>query len=181
MRIGLLGPLRIAAADGGYLLDAPPDAVDAIRFTHLVAASRDAEPAAARKLLREALALWRGPIAPEAAGHRPGPSPDRRLGGAAPRRDAGRGSRPTGPSVTPQRRFQRLIPWYGQTPLHEPLRGALMRLLAAAGRPADALTVYEEGRVVLADELGTDPSPHLRRLQVGLLRGTVAEPACPRR
>jgi DNA-binding SARP family transcriptional activator len=47
----------IVAADGGYLLDVPPDAVDAIRFTHLVAASRDTEPAAARKLLREALAL----------------------------------------------------------------------------------------------------------------------------
>ena len=39
-------------------------------------------------------------------------------------------------------------------PLREQLIGALMRALNEAGRPAEALTVYERTRQILADELG---------------------------
>ncbi|MDR2999176.1 MAG: tetratricopeptide repeat protein [Microbacterium sp.] len=50
-------------------------------------------------------------------------------------------------------------------PLHEPYAAVLMRALHAAGRPADALAVYERIRVGLRDELGLDPGPALREAQ----------------
>ncbi|MFE6995419.1 BTAD domain-containing putative transcriptional regulator [Microbacterium sp. NPDC057659] len=50
-------------------------------------------------------------------------------------------------------------------PLHEPYAAVLMRALHAAGRPADALAVYERIRIGLRDELGLDPGPALREAQ----------------
>src|SRR5580693_3809413 len=45
---------------GGYRLTLEPDAVDAVRFERLVSAARQAEDPQRLRLLREALALWRG-------------------------------------------------------------------------------------------------------------------------
>ena len=64
-------------------------------------------------------------------------------------------------------------------PLRERLRAALMRALVAAGRPAHALQVYEQGRVLLADTLGADPGPALRRLHLAILRGDLTAPVPP--
>ncbi len=69
-------------------------------------------------------------------------------------------------------------------PLREPAVAALARSLAALGDRAGALRELAALRHRLADELGTDPSPPLQRLQLELLRGTVAAPspvAAPRR
>ncbi|MGN6771393.1 MAG: AfsR/SARP family transcriptional regulator, partial [Rhizobiaceae bacterium] len=49
--------------------------------------------------------------------------------------------------------------------------------LAAAGRPADALTAYEEMRRRLDDELGAIPSPELQAAHAAVLRGEAAAPA----
>jgi DNA-binding SARP family transcriptional activator len=46
----------------------------------------------------------------------------------------------------------------------------LMRAHAAAGNRAEALRVYEQCRRLLADELGTDPSPQTEALHLELLR-----------
>ncbi|NLT55316.1 MAG: hypothetical protein GXX79_12310 [Actinomycetales bacterium] len=60
---GGYAPLR--RAEGGYLLDLPGDAVDAIRFERLAAEGRarraDGDPVAALAALRAAAGLWRGP------------------------------------------------------------------------------------------------------------------------
>lgn len=55
-------------------------------------------------------------------------------------------------------------------PTRERLRGHLMVALYRAGRQTDALRSYEDGRRVLADELGIDPDPELQALHSAILR-----------
>ncbi|WP_319943698.1 BTAD domain-containing putative transcriptional regulator [Nocardia aurantia] len=72
-------------------------------------------------------------------------------------------------------------------PLDEPAHGALMRLLAAAGRANEALEVFAALRVRLADGLGADPGQALVALHTAILRGEpmstatreVVRPAAP--
>src|SRR5919197_333577 len=55
---------RIEAQPAGYRLVVEPDDVDVVRFERLVADGRAAlagDPNTAARILREALALWRGP------------------------------------------------------------------------------------------------------------------------
>ncbi len=70
-------------------------------------------------------------------------------------------------------------------PLRESLRALLMQALYRADRQAEALAVYEEGRRILRDDLGLDPSPALRELHHNLLTQrdplpTAAVPPMPR-
>ncbi|MFI1226552.1 MULTISPECIES: BTAD domain-containing putative transcriptional regulator [unclassified Streptomyces] len=59
-------------------------------------------------------------------------------------------------------------------PLNEPLAAMLMRALYRDGRQADALTVFERARRLLADDLGVPPSGMLRRAHQMILRGDEA-------
>jgi DNA-binding SARP family transcriptional activator/tetratricopeptide (TPR) repeat protein/DNA-binding XRE family transcriptional regulator len=56
-------------------------------------------------------------------------------------------------------------------PLDEPLWAAYVKVLAAAGRQAEALAAYDTVRSVLAEELGLDPSPVLEDVRQGTLEG----------
>ncbi|MGE7436564.1 BTAD domain-containing putative transcriptional regulator [Kitasatospora sp. NPDC001175] len=59
-------------------------------------------------------------------------------------------------------------------PLHESFHVQLITALYRSGRQADALSVFEQVRVRLADELGADPGPALRTVHHQVL---VCDPA----
>lgn len=56
-------------------------------------------------------------------------------------------------------------------PLRESFRVSLMQALHRSGRQGDALSVYDEGRKLLAEELGLDPGPRLRQVHASILAG----------
>ncbi|WP_329236751.1 tetratricopeptide repeat protein [Actinoallomurus sp. NBC_01490] len=163
----------------GYRLAVDPDDVDAHRFARLARDGRGLLDAGAHAdaatVLRRALDLWRGP----ALADLPHADADRarleemRLAAAEDLIEA-QLALPEGPPIAELRRL------VAEHPLRERLRGQLMRALHAAGRPAEALTVFEETRHLLAEELGTGPSQELAAIQLAVLRDHRPDPV-PRR
>jgi predicted ATPase/DNA-binding SARP family transcriptional activator len=158
----------------GYRLAVDPDSVDVHRFERLVAEGRVAlaagDHAAAAAVLADAAELWRGPALADVA---TAPFAARqitrleelRVAAAEDRFEAALALGEPDSLLAEQREL------LAAHPFRERLRGQLMRALYAAGRPADALAVFEEGRRLLADELGTDPSPELAAVHLAVLRG----------
>ncbi|MEU1394245.1 MULTISPECIES: AfsR/SARP family transcriptional regulator [unclassified Nonomuraea] len=155
----------------GYCLQVPADAIDAVRFEKLDAAAntlKSAEPDKALALLREALALWRGPALQDVPR---GPIRDQAAQLLESRRmlttaslieinlDLGRHV-----EIIPQ--LEALVL---QNPLEERLYSQLMVALHRAGRPADALGIYQLARVSFAKEIGLSPSPALERQMLAIL------------
>src|SRR5437773_3225280 len=163
----------IATADGGYRIGVEADGLDVARVQHLLATARKrvaaGELEAAAELLREALALWRGPtlagLLLESHGRDEVAELDElRLTALMDRIDCdlalGRHEQVLG-------ELQVLV---GEHPLRERLRAQQMLALYRAGRQAEALEAYQQAREVLVEELGIEPSPALQRLQQGILR-----------
>ena len=158
----------------GYRLRVEPDAVDAVRFERLVGQARTDEDPRRVRLLREALALWRG-AAMQDVGLTDSAAFDAavtrleglRLTAMEDRFDAevslGHGAE----LVT------ELTDLVAAHPLRERLVAALMRALVTTGRDTEALLVYQRTREALAGALGVDPSPELSALHVALLRGEL--------
>jgi len=177
----LVSRLRKALPDGlvegqtgGYRLTLEPDAVDAVRFEHLIDQARGAENPRRVRLLREGLALWRG-AAMQDIGLQESAAFDAavtrleglRLTAAEDRFDAEIGLGHGAALVA------ELTDLVAAHPMRERLVAAQMRALVAAGRDTEALLVYQRTRETLADELGVDPSPGLSALHVALLRGEL--------
>ncbi|MFG2653315.1 BTAD domain-containing putative transcriptional regulator [Streptomyces sp. NPDC048436] len=156
----------------GYLIHADATLVDRAAFDRLTAQGRQAaaegdHPAAAR-LLADALALWRGPA----------------LGGIGTTLRAIADQLDEARQAALEERIAAELALTGRErelaaeltalvathPTRERLRGQLMLALYRLGRQAEALAVYEEGRGALADELGIDPGPDLRRMHEAILR-----------
>lgn len=157
----------------GYRLVAAPRDVDAQRFEELVARGRKAlavtDAASAATTLREALRLWRGPALldlddPALVGDRLARLDELWLAAAE---DLATAEIALGAADETVPGLRELVAAH---PLREGLWASLVRALAESGRRAEALAVFEEARSLLADELGTDPSPELRDLHQSLLR-----------
>jgi hypothetical protein len=151
------------------------------RFERLVAAGRAAlsdDPAVATQTLREALALWRGPALIDVADLEYFHATITRLEElrltATEDRIEGELRLGRGPELVTELTALTL-----EHTLRERLVGALMRALSEAGRPAEALAVYERTRAALAEQLGTDPSPRLSALHTAMLRGEVRAAPAP--
>jgi predicted ATPase len=179
-----LGPAsaRLQTRHDGYRLELGVDGLDVAQARALLATARTGaqrDPGEALALLRQAYALWRGPvladltdIAPIAAA----------LDGYAQlRRDvtdaliagalaAGRADEVAGLAA------QSLA----ADPLREPAVLLAMRVLAGTGRAAEALETGRDYRGRLADEAGLDPSPALDELVRDIAAGQApARPEVP--
>jgi DNA-binding SARP family transcriptional activator len=173
--------VALSRRQGGYLLRAEADQLDLHRFRRLVAeaSSASVDDDRAAGLLRQALALWRGPAL---------------AGLDSPWLNAMRDTLELERDAVVldlndirlrQGEHGALVSeLVGQTaarPADERLIGQLMLSLYRSGRQAEALRWFEQTRHRLADELGTDPGPGLRLLHQRILRAdaslTVPEPA----
>jgi class 3 adenylate cyclase/DNA-binding SARP family transcriptional activator/tetratricopeptide (TPR) repeat protein len=171
LRHGLPGG-AIEARAGGYTLVVDSDELDLNAFERRAEAGHEAlaagECARAAGLLREALALWRGPalagLTSPALRRQAEGLEERRLSVLEDRLDADLGSSRHG-EVVPE--LKALV---AEQPFRERPRAQLMRALYRSGRPAEALAVYRQTRRLLADELGMEPGQELRELEQAILR-----------
>ncbi|MPZ28494.1 MAG: tetratricopeptide repeat protein, partial [Micromonosporaceae bacterium] len=166
-----LDDVTIGTEPAGYRLQVDPAQVDAHRFRELVTEARrtvaSEQHKDAREYYRSAVGLWRGPALA-------GIDSDlvRELADALDEERAqaleeclevelalGGAGELVGELTELVRRY----------PYRERLRGALMRALYRAGRPADALAAYRQARKLFQDELGTDPGEELQRLHQAIL------------
>jgi DNA-binding SARP family transcriptional activator/tetratricopeptide (TPR) repeat protein len=152
----------------GYALRHVPEDVDAWRFEDLLRRAEQAPAAEAVPLLTEGLALWRGPALVEYADEPWAEAEvarltelrtlarERLLAARLDVEDAGL-----------------LVPELEGLVADEPLREERWRLLALAlyraHRQADALAALRRARDTLAEELGVDPGPALRKLEAEVL------------
>jgi predicted ATPase/DNA-binding SARP family transcriptional activator len=177
---GLVSKLRralgsaslVATRGGGYALEVPPDAVDLHRFEQLVAAGRakaaTGDPAHAIVLFAEAESLWRGGALAEFAYEEFASAEvtrisELRLAAVEERLDI---ELQLGRHRVVIGELEALVAAHE---LRERLRGLLMVALYRAGRQADALRIFQEGRRILGEELGLDPGPELRQLEAAIL------------
>jgi len=175
----------LRSVPGGYRLDLPQEAVDALRFERLARegrrALRDGETQIAARRLREALGLWRGEALADVA--------EVPFAAAAVRLEE---LRLTAVEDRVEAELQaasehahlvaELEELTAMHPLRERLRVLLVRALHANGRPSEALSAYEDFRGLLADKLGADPGPELQDAHLAVLRGerVVGRPSAAR-
>jgi DNA-binding SARP family transcriptional activator/tetratricopeptide (TPR) repeat protein len=176
--------IEVVTSNVGYRLSLPKRAVDIFEFQALV---QEADSAAAEeavdeaiRLLRDALAQWRGPALSGLSG--------RQLTNAATLLNEQRLvavehlaelhlRRGDGAAITAD-----LLELVKEFPFRESLRAILMRVLQQSGRQVEALAVFEDGRRQLADELGLDPGPLMQAAHRQVLRShTASEAASPSR
>jgi DNA-binding SARP family transcriptional activator/streptogramin lyase len=156
----------------GYVLRIEDSQLDLHRFESLARTGKEllasGNPQGAARELRAALALWRGtPLADLAnepwAETEIARLQESRLAALEERIDAdimlGRHN-----DVVPE--LEKLV---AEHPLRERPRAQLMLALYRSGRQAEALHHYDDARRLLAEQLGLEPGPTLKRLQSGIL------------
>lgn len=165
----------IETTPGGYRLRSDAVRIDARLATEHIDKAREAAAQGrtdeAIGLFQEALDTWRGPtlagLDSPALAARTARWDELRLAATEERVDlelaAGRHNALVG-------ELRSLV---AEHPFREQVRVQLMLALARAGRQADALEVFRDGRRCLVDELGLEPGPELRRLEQAILTAEV--------
>jgi DNA-binding SARP family transcriptional activator len=165
----MLGPEILETKPPGYRVNVRPGELDLDRFRALVEHSRRAEPHEKAEKLREALALWRGPpladfsfeaFAQPQIAH----LEELRLATLEERVQADLDDGRHGELVG---ELEALVE---QHPVRERLRAQYLLALYRSGRQAEALQAYQEGRRILVDQLGIEPSRELQQLHGAILR-----------
>jgi predicted ATPase/DNA-binding SARP family transcriptional activator len=176
LRRALQPAASIARTQGGYALEVPASAVDALEFERLVREAGDAlargAAARARERLAGALKLWRGrpfgDVGSEAM-----------LAAAAKRLEELRllalerrveADLAMGESAELVDELEGLV---REHPFRERLWRHLMLALYRADRQADALDAYHRARGELDEHLGIEPGEELQQLQAAILRHDV--------
>jgi DNA-binding SARP family transcriptional activator len=167
----------------GYRLATPPVAVDAVRFVQQVRRARlQAEQGAllpAADGLAAAMSMWRGrpygDVLTDFAAVEARRLEEVRLCALelSARVDLRLGRH--------DHLLEQLPALLHDEPLNEALRACLVLALYRSGRQGDALQQLTLARDLLAEELGVDPGPELRRLQEQVLRQDPALDAPPAR
>ena len=164
---------RLETRGSGYRIRVEPDELDSEVFAAVTAEARRrqrANPVLAADLLARALDLWRGPVCAGLelfAGSDGGALArleDLRLGAIELRAEL---DLRLGRAVDV---IANLTPLAAEHPFRERLQALLMLALYRAGRQTEALATYRQVRRVLDEELGIEPGPELRALELAILR-----------
>ena len=179
LRRTLHDPEVLVTRSGGYQLDPGEAELDAHRFQRLLATAGETrslgDHAGAVAAWREALALWRGEVLadlPDASFAAPERArlDDLRLAALESCLDS---EVALGHAAEAAAEAAELLEQY---PFRERLWALLMTALASSGRQVDSLRAFERYRRLLADELGLEPSSHLRALERSILGGSPVRP-----
>ncbi|MFG3055151.1 BTAD domain-containing putative transcriptional regulator [Kitasatospora sp. NPDC048239] len=172
-------PALLGSEPGGYRLAVEAGAVDVVRFERLARSGRlllaQDRPAEAAAALREALALWRGGALADV---REAPFAEAEAARLERARLAALEDRIEADLVLGAEPglVAELESLTAQHPLHERLHAQLVRALAAGGRGAEALAVYQRLRGRLSEDFGSDPGPQLQAAHLAVLRGEIPGP-----
>jgi DNA-binding SARP family transcriptional activator len=176
--------LTIETQASGYRFYARSGNLDWECFRDLSAAAGglvSREPMTAGRLLRQALDLWRGPVAADVADDLPALAA--RIAGMEEARMTALEQRIEADLAAGQHRalVAELAELAAGYPLREQFRAYQMVALYRCGRQGEALSVFHQLRHELAAELGIDPSPRLGALYEAMLRADplVARPDSP--
>ncbi len=172
----LLGPEVLEYRSPGYVLRVDEGQIDSWRFEKLLSGSRTAEPAERAAMLREALALWRGPALADLtyddfAQAEIRRLDDLRLVAHEERIDA---DAELGRHADIVAELESLVV---EHPLRERPRELLMRAYYCSGRQAESLEAYQDARRAFVEDLGVEPGKRLQDLQARILRQD--ETICP--
>ncbi|MFF2186431.1 BTAD domain-containing putative transcriptional regulator [Streptomyces sp. NPDC058155] len=167
----------IEAVPGGYRITAGPRHLDLIGFREEIRRAADvADPESELHVLKGALSLWEGSVLANVRSdvlHRD----------EVPRLVEERLrtlERACDLKLLLGRCGEALVELWSASrahPGHERFREQLIEALYRTGRQTEALAEYRMVKEYLHDELGVDPSPALRRLELAILRGEDLGPA----
>jgi DNA-binding SARP family transcriptional activator len=165
----LLGADVLVTQAPGYVLNVPPENIDAVRFERALATARDADPALRVGMLRDALSLWRGAALADVAYESFASGEAHRLEElrleATELRIAAELAQGGGSELVAE-----LESLTAEHPLHEGLRESLMLALYRAGRQAEALDAFHAARGALGERIGIEPGPKLQAAYRAILR-----------